>query len=298
MEHMASDGPQPECASDSVRSYTLATQSRAWRLAKWGCTTAAALGMMLVETPARADEPMSGPRFVPGWAGDVPVGEIVLGAASVGGLGFYLLPQNKGKWGPDAAHARQATSDAASYGTAFTLPLVVGFSTWLIEGSMLRDARVSAPYARALLPLLIEVESLALAVGLTGAIKSIAGRCRPRSWSNETKMCASDDDEEYAAFPSGHTSLSSALAGTRLVLAIRSNGRLRGLRWVAFGLTEAAAITTAVLRVTAGAHSTSDVAGGWGLGHVVGAGVALMHSTVPIGRIAVGPTGVNWSGTF
>jgi membrane-associated phospholipid phosphatase len=106
---------------------------------------------------------------------------------------------------------------------------------------------------------------------VTGALKALTGRCRPRAHDGRT--CVGG---EYDAFPSGHTSTIASIAGVRLVHALRS-GPGSEARFVSLALAEAATVATGALRIASGAHSWDDVLGGFALGHGIGALVALAH---------------------
>lgn len=280
-----------------TRSTRLGLSAFRWkRLAAVGAVASAAL----LSGTAHAQEPTNGP----GWAFGSWGGEIAVATVSVSALaGGTFLPQRHSRLGPDMAHPFSEGPDGWSYVTAFAAPIVLGTGAYFIEGylrSGTGPASIDKPYAMALMPLLIEAESVALAEGMTEMLKHAVGRCRPRAWHDDKCDGASEDD--FAAFPSGHTSFPSAFAGARLVFALRSEGsEVTALRWINFGLTEASAIATASLRVEAGAHSVTDVVGGWAVGHLAGIGVALMHPMLRsrgLGSIAVGPTSVTWMGSF
>lgn len=227
--------------------------------------------VLLVNAPARADEPSNGP----GWTYGGGYGEAVLAAASFASLSLNLVPPRHSNLGPDAAHAADQGYGTASYATAFVLPAVTLLIGSGVESELWSGLGAGSPEARANRAVLIQLESFALAEGMTGGLKAAVGRCRPFAWNGQA--CKPSDKDNFAAFPSGHTSGVSALAGTNLVLAIRSHGRLARLRWATFLLTEIAALATAALRVGAGAHSWTDVLGGWAIGHGAGMGVAFLH---------------------
>lgn len=225
----------------------------------------------------------------------------MLAGVSAATLAAYFLPQRTTGWGPDAPRAEHRGFGIASdvTGAYVGTALLVG-GAWALEGGYLAAAGASEPYARALRTTLVDVEAAAVATGITQAIKRLSGRCRPRAFRDG--RCAGG---ELDAFPSGHTSPVSAVAGARLVLALRSGGD-PALRFVALGAAEGASLATAALRVLAGAHSFTDVAAGWVLGHATGATLAAFHpmeslspsSAAARAAPAGSPVWVGWSGSF
>lgn len=256
---------------------------------------------LLVAPAAACAQTTNGPTWAfDSWGGEVAVA--TLSAAT--GVTSLFLPQSRRRRAPDDPRPDDDASSIASHITAIAAPLSLGAGMYFLDWR-LRVDDIRTPHAWALLPVLVEGEAIALSGGLTEIIKRAVGRCRPRNWDAATATCAddgtSDSDDHFAAFPSGHTSFVSTLAGVRLVMAARSTGStLTALRWIHFGATEALSIATGGLRVTAGAHSVTDVLAGWALGHAVGIGVALMHPMrlTPYGHIAIGPGRVSWSGAF
>lgn len=249
----------------------------------------------------------------PGWAFGAPGGEVALASFSLLALAAYALPQQASGWGPAAvaphepAAASLSNVTGAFFGTGLAMAGGLG-----LEFAYYRSQRDSAALVRALRSTLVEAEALALTSGLTGGLKALTGRCRPRASNGVT--CVGG---EYDAFPSGHTSTIASVAGVRLVHALRSGGGATA-RHVSLALAEAATLATGVLRVAAGAHSWDDVLGGFLLGHGIGALVALAHpweptarppsAPVPLREIPgaagptelplAGPTGAAWGGAY
>ena len=249
----------------------------------------AAASLALLSTPALADPPGE-PSNLPHWAFGSGYGELGLGAVSVLSLGLNLVPPRHSGLGPDAARAFDPGYDTASYVTAFAVPAFAVIVSAGIESSVWSG--LGQPETSANRAVLIELESFMLAEGLTGGLKAIVGRCRPRAWDGHA--CSTSDSDNFAAFPSGHTSGVSAIAGANLGLAIRSHGKLARLRWTTFVLAELTAIATAALRVGAGAHSVTDVLGGFVLGNGTGVGVAYLHAMDPEARTASRSSPLAW----
>ncbi len=267
-----------------------------------GCV---ALGAVLLGTSAARAQTRE--ANAPGWAFGAPAGEAALGAGCVLSLAAYFLPQRATGWGPawPVAHheAADRASDLTGAGVGAALQLGGG---WVLEAAYGRENGALRPGLRALRASLVDVESVALATGITVALKRVAGRCRPRAWIGG--RCVPDAGgpaaakQAHEAFPSGHTSPIAAIAGARLALSLRSDGA-SGLRWASFGLAEGATVVTAVLRVLAGAHSWDDVLGGWAIGHATGALVSLAHpmESSPLAvreAEAASPIAARWAWSF
>jgi membrane-associated phospholipid phosphatase len=208
----------------------------------------------------------------PGWAFGEPFAEVALATASLLSLTAGAIPQRTSTWAPAALRPSNATwshlSDVtgAFLGTGLAVASGVG-----LELAYYRARGDREPFVRALRSAMVEAEAVAMTTGVTMALKSLSGRCRPRAYDG--RSCVGG---EFDAFPSGHTSPIAAVAGVRLVHAIRSPGPSTA-RYVGFALAETASVVTAALRVAAGAHSWDDVLAGWGLGHGIGALMALAH---------------------
>lgn len=241
----------------------------------------------------------------PDWAFGEPAAEPVVAAVCLASFLSVFIPQRRTQWGPLSPRDREEISDIVSdftgAGAGGFIQVLTGY---FLDSAYYQTAGASYPFARALKTSMIDLEALALSTGLTAAIKRTAGRCRPRSWVDDA---CEDDDEAYASFPSGHTSAVSGVAGARVVLAVRSSGPAE-FRVAGLVIAESAAVATAILRVTAGAHSWEDVTAGWILGHVTGSLVAIAH---PMDDISIpnqlpeaeaspqtAPMMLGWSGVF
>ena len=135
--------------------------------------------------------------------------------------------------------------------------------------------------------------ALPLAAG-TAAVLLAGGTARAQDPTNGPGWAFGSWGGEIAV---ATVSLGAFLAGW----ATPQRRRLTAARWIDFGLTEVAAMATGTLRVAAGAHSPSDVAAGWAIGHLTGVGVALAHPMVRQvgpGYVSVGPGSLRWSGAF
>ncbi|MBW2453937.1 MAG: phosphatase PAP2 family protein [Deltaproteobacteria bacterium] len=266
--------------------------------------TAAALAVLsLVPEPAQAAPPQV--ADAPDWAFGEPAGEVVLAAASLSSLALLALPKVETGWGPSWERPQDdgygTASDFTGSFVGTTWQLVGG---WALEGGYYQARGIADPHGRALRTTLIDGEAVLLATGISGALKRLTGRCRPRAWHDE--QCDADGQD---GFPSGHVTPLAALAGTRFVLAAQSDGEAVR-RQLAFGFAEGATLATGVLRILAGAHSWEDVVAAWAIGHATGALTALAHPVEPLpaeppgtatGAGAQGggwDVGLRWSGAF
>jgi len=226
-------------------------------------------------------------------------------------MAAHFLPQRQSNWAPSAARPHHglfaAISDFTGNIIGATWQISAGYG---LEASYYDQHRVGDGLERAWRTSLMDTEAWLLASGITMSVKRLAGRCRPRAWHPKPGgggVCG-PEDAEYDAFPSGHTTSVGAVAGSHLVLALRSSGQ-SAPRWVGFGLAEGFTVATAVLRVLAGAHSWEDTVGGWAVGHLSGALVALAHPMIsatdssssvepgpPAGATAPATIMFSWSG--
>lgn len=232
---------------------------------------------LTVDAAAEPNIPATSWAFGSRWEGEL----VPLGLATGLFSASLLVHQKHSNWGPDAARNAESKADNYSYATV-GVATAFGLTSYVLKSELFRQAGLSTPsaYQYALPLLLSDVEAVVVASSVTDIIKKQVGRCRPRSWRNG--KCDATDDEEFKAFPSGHTTIPSALAGVHLVEAWREPHRLSN--WLIFGGIEGAAIATGVLRVRAGAHSWSDVAAGFALGHATGVLVALAHPRAELSR--------------
>lgn len=243
----------------------------------------------------------------PDWAFGHPAAEAVVGGLSALSLAAVLLPQRETDWAPSSARPRTepyaTISDfsGAGIGTLWQLS-----GSYALETSYYRDHGAADPFGRAWRSTLVDAEAVFLSLGMTYTLKRLTGRCRPRAWKVESDGAGRCDPDaaEHDAFPSGHVSMVGAVAGSRMFLALRSQGAVAP-RVAAFAFAEAATLATGVLRVLAGAHSWEDVVGGWAVSHSVGALLSLSHPMVDVADVrgaerpaARSATWIGWSGAF
>jgi membrane-associated phospholipid phosphatase len=210
--------------------------------------------------------------------------------------GAHFVPQHRGSLEPDRAHAFNRFADNNSYASVgFALGLSTAY--YLLVANRFNDFGYSnhQSYWMALPTILSDVEAVLVASSVSEVLKNRIGRCRPRAWQDGS--CHSSLDEDYKAFPSNHTAIPSALAGVHLVLLISDPSLTNAVFLTGF---ELATLTTAYLRVKAGAHSWTDVGAGFGLGHIAGVAIGMLHPQMAIENkyrgVALLPTSIQFDG--
>ena len=121
------------------------------------------------------------------------------------------------------------------------------------------------------------VNSLAWTAAATGWLKVTVHRNRPILYTAGAPAVASDR-QNRESFPSGHASMAFAAATSYLVMARRQHLPHRVRNAI---VMYAGAAGVAGLRVAAGKHFPTDVAGGALLGSGIGWLVAAIHPTGP-----------------
>lgn len=211
----------------------------------------------------------------PDFAFGSPEGEAAMLALSASSNITYVLPQRIWTWAP---YSRVEYDPYLSGWSDFTgalggamVQLGIGYA--LEAAYYFEVGTETSPGLMALYNPMIESEALLMTSGITMLMKRAAGRCRPRSYPGASKPCPEGD-----AFPSGHTSAVAAFAGARIVrLAFTPINPAFAFRATSLIVSEGAMFLTGALRILSGAHSIEDVIVAGLIGHVTGAGVALIH---------------------
>jgi membrane-associated phospholipid phosphatase len=165
--------------------------------------------------------------------------------------------------------ALHAFSSSASTASSVLLAGVVGLSGIAsLDGATPAQVRGHAA---------VFANSLAGTLAVTEWLKILVHRSRPVLYTAAAPAAASNPDNRRS-FPSGHVSVAFAAVTSYLVMARRERLPHRTRNAV---LLYAGALGVAALRVSAGRHFPTDVAGGAALGTGVGWLVARLHPTVP-----------------
>jgi len=154
-------------------------------------------------------------------------------------------------------------------GTASTALLggVVGFASLVaLDGATATQARGRVA---------VYGNSLAWTFAATEWLKALVHRSRPVLYTADAPAAASSPDNRRS-FPSGHASVAFAAATSYLVMARRERLPHRTRNAV---LLYTGALGVAALRVAAGKHFPTDVAGGAALGVGIGWLAARVHPT-------------------
>jgi undecaprenyl-diphosphatase len=171
---------------------------------------------------------------------------------------------------PGIDHAALHTfSGSAGTASGVLLAGVVGFSGLAsLEGASPAQVRGhAAVYANA----------LTWTLAASQWLKVLAHRSRPVLYTADAPGAASDPDNRRS-FPSTHAALAFAATTTYVVMAGRERLPHRTRNAV---LLYAASLGVAALRVSAGQHFPTDVAGGAALGAGIGWLAARLHPTGP-----------------
>ena len=129
------------------------------------------------------------------------------------------------------------------------------------------------------------VEAIVLASVLTGALKTVTGRARPKldiGKSTSFELFRGFGNDDYRSFPSGHTTIAFAFA------SIVSSETLRwrsGSRWVVGPIMYGSATLAGVSRMYDNEHWVSDVVAGAAIGTMTGLKVFRYQHSHPGNRL-------------
>jgi len=123
----------------------------------------------------------------------------------------------------------------------------------------------------------VYANALAWTLAASQWLKVLAHRSRPVLYTADAPAAASNPDSRRS-FPSGHAALAFAASTAYVVMASRERLPHRTRNAV---LLYAASLGVAALRVSAGHHFPTDVAGGAALGVGIGWLAARVHPTGP-----------------
>ncbi len=220
------------------------------------------------------------------------LGYVALGGALYLTARFGVTPRDReiAPLGGRGSHAHHHGADLASDVTAglvLSVGPIVGF---ILDGTRNGD------YVNALRVPIVLVESFIMTSAVVGMLKNL-GVCRPYAWQDDERVCEAragipgDPEEHRRSFPSGHASNTASIAGALMGMWLLPTERDDRLAPLALSMT-LLSVTTAALRVRAGAHSMVDVGVGFGIGIGVGVGTAALHLRPGDDRrVAVAPMG-------
>jgi membrane-associated phospholipid phosphatase len=137
-------------------------------------------------------------------------------------------------------------------------------------------SRAGAPAGGLRGHLAVFANSVAATFATTEWVKVLVHRSRPVLYTAAAPAASSDPDNRRS-FPSGHAAVAFAVATSYVVLAGRERLPHRTRHAL---LLYAGAVGVAALRVAAGQHFPTDVAGGAALGTGIGWLVATVHPVV------------------
>lgn len=234
----------------------------------------ALLGLLLEASPARADDPPRGSPYRLKLAYDASI--IGLGAA--GSMTSFV------------GHPK-----AACHPGCVPPPGTLGIDDWAIgnyspPAHSLANVVVAGLVAAPLLfdaadtrfdgwaeDTVVFLESLLVAQALTQLSKSAVGRTAPFVYNPRAEQQDLDSPDAFRSFVSGHSSTSFA-AATAYAVTFWKRHPTSPLRFVVLGVGEALALGVGMLKVKAGYHYPTDIAGGALVGASVGLLVPMLHS--------------------
>ncbi len=126
---------------------------------------------------------------------------------------------------------------------------------------------------------LVLTETLAMTAGLTNFLKYAVGRTRPYSYIDTLPEDVRTEKDAGLSFPSGHTSMSFAMATSWSWLYMKRHPDSPAVVPIWVG-SYAIATTTALLRPVAGKHFWTDIIAGAALGIGIGLLVPYFHELV------------------
>lgn len=176
----------------------------------------------------------------------------------------------------DAWQANAALGALSDAGNTWGAPGVIVLSTGLwIGGRLADDPRMATIGFRAF-------EAIGVSGVITGTIKGIVGRARPRISPTDAGdlqwMRGARDGNDYQSFPSGHTTAAFAFAAAVTTETRRLvPGRARAVGLTTYGL----ASVTAFARMYSDAHWLTDVIAGAAVGIVTGHAASRWHAKRP-----------------
>ena len=217
-------------------------------------------------------------------AGQLPYRITWWDAASVsaaGGLALLPVALELPKGAPSCAPCDPASLPGIDHAALHTFSGSAGTASTVLLAAVVGGAGFASLHdltpAQARGNAAVLVNSLAWTEAATGWLKVTVHRNRPILYTAGAPAVASDR-QNRESFPSGHASMAFAAATSYLVMARHQHLPHRTRNAIAL---YAGAAGVAALRVAAGKHFPTDVAGGALLGSGIGWLVAAIHPTGP-----------------
>ncbi len=216
--------------------------------------------------------------------GQLPYSVTWWDAASVsaaGGLALLPVALSLPKGAPSCAPCDPASLPGIDHAALHTFSSSAGTASHVLLAAVVGGAGFASLHdltpAQARGNAAVLLNSLAWTEAATGWLKVAVRRNRPILYTAGAAGVASDRDNRKS-FPSGHASLAFAAATSYLVMARRQHLPHRVRNAI---LMYAGAAGTASMRVAAGKHFPTDVAGGALLGSGIGWLIAAIHPKAP-----------------
>jgi membrane-associated phospholipid phosphatase len=200
---------------------------------------------------------------------------------------------------PEARQFARTSSDV-SVALLASFPLLGDgiFNAWLSKESPDVAAQLGVLYA----------ESLAVTLGITGAVKLVVHRERPygRHCGSDPLLAAEDCEPQgrFESFFSSHTSVAFTAASTSCAAAVHLPLWANTPAWLPCSIGYAVAGGIGTLRISADHHYLTDVLSGAAVGSLVGWAVPLFRfsggEATHLGALRLGlmPNGVFMTGMF
>ncbi len=122
------------------------------------------------------------------------------------------------------------------------------------------------------------LQTLVATQGVTQLTKSAVDRPAPLLYAPNVAQADYESADAHRSFISGHTS-TSFTAATAYSVTFWKRHPTSPLRFVVLGTSELAAFAVGLLKIKAGYHYATDVAGGALVGSALGLLLPLMHTT-------------------
>jgi len=220
---------------------------------------------------AQASDTINGPKPLFTWTDALMVGGFTLATIGLAPADRHLTHQLQ-------APARQSNRLLHTSATVFRL---LGNPGGMITGTGLYLLGTADGQRRTQDLGLHTVESIVLGFGVSGTIKVLAGRARPRISADDAsrfQLLRGLKNDDYRSFPSGHTTSAFAFAAT---VASETQRWWPNSRWILGPIVYGGATLTGISRIYNKDHWASDVMAGAAIGTLVGLKVVRYQHSHP-----------------